>query len=265
VNEFVRKFNLLFFGLLTGIVLVSCKSSIDQNTEDADEALFLVPPTFQKCLQYHGFNVWKDLNGLEFSTDSENGREHHIIDLVSRNTCVIGDTYSILRNKEGFFVSPSLEAYDGDPVFYHNVNFYFVGMPFVFTDSGVEYETMGDYELSDTIYHGIQIQFESGVGVADQDRYIVLVDKNTYAMRYLLFTMTYFDQKKSQQWYAKRFDNFKKISGIRLPTRMTSFYYKDHQLSNPIETTVISGLELSFEPYPTYTFEVKEPSEQFIQ
>ena len=243
--------------------LPGCKSSVQNEEENPDSNYQLIPPTFQKCLDHHGFKVWKELKGLEFSIDTKGGLEHHVIDLVSRNTCVMGNDYSIVKNDKGYFISPSVEAFEGDPVFYHNVYFYFVGMPFVLTDSGIIYETLGDFALADTVYHGIKIQYEEGVGVADKDEYILLIDQSNYELKYLLYTVTYYDQQKSQNWYAKRYDSYKTLSGIKIPSSMSSFNYDDHTIGDHRGTKKIKNIDVSFQSYPSYTFDGKEPSEEY--
>jgi hypothetical protein len=137
-------------------------------------------------------------------------------------------------------------------------------MPHVLADPGIQYETLGDFPLNDTLFHGVKISYNTGVGDADKDEYIVLSDKKTHEMKYLLYTVTYFSNKKSERWSAKRYDKWSNFKGVTLPTQMSSYKYSENKLGELRNTVLIKDVELSLDTLPSFKFKSKIPSEQFI-
>ena len=48
---------------------------------------------------------------------------------------------------KNFWLADEKESYKGDPIFYHNLMFYFYSMPFVLSDKGLRY-----YDTEDLIF-----------------------------------------------------------------------------------------------------------------
>ena len=127
-------------------------------------------------------------------------------------------------------------------------------MPFVLTDPGINYETLGDYEILDTVYHALKVSYNDGIGDAPKDEYIMLTDKETMEMRYLLFTVTYFSNEKSQRWSAKRYDGWTDVEGVKLPTIIDSYKYNDGELGEFRGRVLIKDYDLEFGEFPINTF-----------
>lgn len=252
----------LFWLLYFGFVFQMCKPA--EAPVYLDVPTLNVPPTFQKVLDYHGYDNWAEAKGLEFTVVKSSGNETNIVNLINRNTIVEADSFSIVKNEEGYFVHPNLSAYEGNPLFYHNIYFYFVAMPFVLTDPGIKYETLGDYDLRDTTYHALQISYNDGVGDAPKDEYILLSDKQTHEVRYLLYTVTYFSNEKSQRWSAKRYDGWQDVKGVKLPSIMDSYKMEDGVLGDLRGRVTVKDINIEFEDFPVSTYATKGAFEQWF-
>lgn len=224
-----------------------------------------IPPTFLNTLDYHGLNIWREAKAIEFTVKTDNGNESYQVDLDSRSTMVSADDFTIFKNMDGCYVAPNLEAFKSNPFFYHSVYYYFVSMPFVLADPGINYETLGDFAIDDTLFHGVKISYNDGVGDASKDEYIVLSDKETHEMRYLLYTVTYFTNERSTEWGAKRYGKWKRINGILLPTELISYKYDDHKLLEQSSVVNIVNIDCSMTALPKDTFSPKGDHEQWEQ
>ena len=248
-----------YFSLLT----LMCRPA--QQTELLNDHVLNnnIPPTFQKVLDHHGINQWQEMKSLEFEV--ANKGESYLFDLQTRDAKINTEHWGITKQGQDFYVSPKLSSYDGDPIFYHNIYFYFTSMPFVLADPGITYETIGDYTMGDTLYHAVKIKYDDGVGDASKDEYIVLSDKESNEMRYLLYTVTYFSNEKSDQWGLKRYGNWKRVNGVLLPQEITSIEYDGHEMGEIRRTDTIADISLERESPEPLTFNAPSQSELYIR
>ncbi len=223
-----------------------------------------IPPALEKTLEHHGLQKWKSLKAFEFTVNKEGGAESYTLDLNSRNTLIESKDFTIYKNEEGCYVTADLEAFKSNPYFYHSVYYYFVAMPFMFADPGINYETLGDFAIEDTTYHGIKVSYDDGVGDASKDEYIILTDKETNEMCYLLYTVTFFSKENSNKWGAKRYGQWERKNGILLPTELISYKYEDHKLLEQKSVVKISNIDCSMNDLPPETFNPKGSYEKWV-
>ncbi|MGI9546034.1 MAG: DUF6503 family protein, partial [Flavobacteriaceae bacterium] len=131
-------------GLLILLTLTSCREIQDkpqstientQGTEVISKANY--PEELVEILHAHGgLDQWKSLKSLVYEIPKTNFNEVHTIDLYSRKDRVDTPAYTMGFDGEDVWLEDKDEVYEGDPVFYHNLMFYFYAMPFVLADEG---------------------------------------------------------------------------------------------------------------------------------
>lgn len=243
----MKKFLLLFTLILT---LAACKNdkkdkTVDMSTADprleAVEADSLTkqaeqevanPKIYPKELQaifkaHGGLDNWKEMNNLCFEMKSKNGEETHTISLPDRKTRIESKNWSIGYDGKGVWLLKNDLGYEGNPVFYHNLMFYFYAMPFVLADPGTNYTAIEPTELNGKMYNGLKVTFSKGVGDSPQDEYILYYDQKTNQMAWLAYTVTFKDQKKSNDWHYIKYDKWQEVNGLQLPEKMTWWNVKE--------------------------------------
>lgn len=189
---------------------------------------------------------WPDMRKLEFTMTTTGINENHLVDLPSRKVLIRADGYRIGFDGEQAWVSPSKEAFaGGSPRFYHSINFYFFAMPHVFTDPGIRYRVFSDRQLEGKSYKVLYIGFGQGTGDTPLDEYIAFFDPETGLLSYVLYTVTYFRDQASDQFYACRFDSWQEISGILVPEQITFLDYFDGEIGRVQDVRTFSDVSLS--------------------
>jgi hypothetical protein len=98
--------------------------------------------------------------------------------------------------------------------------FYFYAMPFIISDPGTNYETVAPTELDGKIYNGLKVSYNKGVGDSPEDEYILYFDPETNKMAWLAYTVTFKDQKKSDDWHYIKYDRWQDVNGLLLPEKL---------------------------------------------
>ena len=74
--------------------------------------------------------------------------ERQEFNLEMRYALIIHPDYLIGFDGQDVWISPNKELFKkGSPRFYHNLNFYFFTVPFIFSDEGVNYELLPEKEI----------------------------------------------------------------------------------------------------------------------
>ncbi|MFP4092450.1 MAG: DUF6503 family protein [Cyclobacteriaceae bacterium] len=168
---------------------------------------------------------------LEYELLRDNEKvDHQLISLDTRKVLITADHYTLgFDGNEVWYKSDDGQQPVSDPRFYHNLHFYFVGMPFVFADLGIIYEPLGRRELDEKTYEALKISYESGVGDAPDDEYIVYFDPKTHQMAWLLYTVTYFTGEKSTEFSARHYQDWQWVNGLLLPLHVDSYAWNEGQ------------------------------------
>ena len=69
--------------------------------------------------------------------------------------------------------------------------YYFVGLPFVLADEGINYEQLDDADWEGTNYHRVKVTYEAGQGDADKDYYVLWLNPETKQMDALNYIVSY--------------------------------------------------------------------------
>ena len=127
------------------------------------------------------------------------GKETHTTNLYSRKDRIDASNFSMGFDGEQVWLLDENGNYKGDPVFYHNLIFYFYAMPFILADNGIVYGETEDLVFQGKRYPGIRISYEVGVGTSYKDEYFIHYDPETYQMTWLGYTVTYRERGKVGQ------------------------------------------------------------------
>lgn len=238
----MKKLILAFIVLLT---ITSCKNDKNSNSENSTDAPTVEgtemdftktsetkdvekPKEFPAALQavfnaHGGLNHWKQMNNLCFEMKGKNGDEIHTVSLPDRKTKIESKDWSIGKDATGVWLLNNNSAYEGNPVFYHNLMFYFYAMPFIIADPGTNYVAVEPTELDGKMYNGYKVSYNENVGDSPEDEYILYFDKETHKMTWLGYTVTFKDQEKNENWKFIKYDKWQDVNGLLLPEKLTFF------------------------------------------
>lgn len=187
------------------------------------------PDNVSKVFNAHGgVNVWNSMNLLTFEIEKPNGNEKISTGLKSRKSLIETNAYALgfdgadvwVKNKEN-------KVYKGNAKFYHNLYFYFYAMPFVLGDAGINYEDTKPLLYEGKEYPGIKISYNVGIGASSKDEYMLYYDAETYKMQWLAYTATYFSKEKGKSFNLIKYDAWKSVNGLLMPTKLQWHIYKN--------------------------------------
>ena len=127
--------------------------------------------------------------------------------------------------------------------------YYFVGIPFVLGDPGVNLESVGEDTFEDKTYDLVKVTFGDGVGDAPDDDYVIYVgreDDRVGAIRYIVSYPGYFPDGGHLPEKLMACDGAQTVGGITLPEGYRTFWWKEDQVGEHI--TDISVSQVSFRP-----------------
>lgn len=243
------------FSLLLILCCIACNETpaTGDTAEAADTAtetsadLSPYPEALQQVFARHGsLENWRKMKAMSYEIVEEEGEnEKQFIDLRNRRERIEAGTFITGFDGTDFWLDADTTIYKGNPVFYHNLMFYFYAMPFVVADDGIIYSEADDLEFEGTNYPGIRIAYEDGVGVSSKDEYFVHYDPETYEMAWLGYTVTYFSKEVSTTVKWIRYDDWQTINGLSLPNSMTWYKVEEGQLIEPRKTVEFEDVKLS--------------------
>lgn len=221
------------FLLLILIFAFSCQSTSNEGTsEELNEPVIGAhhSESVHKVFEAHGgFENWNAKRQLSFNR----GEENHLIELRNRNVLVKGPDWTIGSDGSDVWISPAENSYRGDPRFFHNLYFYFFSMPFVLGDPGIFYEDIENKVIKGETYGAIKISYGEDVGDSPKDNYIIHYDKSSYEMVWLMYTATFRTQEASENFSLIKYEGWKAIDGVILPSKLVWYEYKDGVVGNP--------------------------------
>ncbi len=255
-----------FFILGTLLLFVHCKEAPKTNTtkeepamEDMGEAEVMYPEGLAKVLEAHGgLKAWKSKRTLTYDLPKPNGTETHITDLYSRKDKIeMGSVSMGFDGKEVWLVDEA-GIYGGDPIFYHNLMFYFYAMPFVLADEGIVYSEADALMFEDVSYPGIQISYNAGVGTSPKDEYYIHYDPNTNQMAWLGYTVTYRSGEKSDNVKWIRYADWMKVDGLLIPKTLTWHAYEGREIKEAKNKYTFENVSFSAESKPVDFYAIPE-------
>jgi len=234
----------LFTVLLLALISFACQTNLSEEAKAIDYDRY--PEAFQKVLEQHGgLEQWNQMSSLEFERINSAGNEKHRIDLVNRTDRIDGPDFKMGFDGEQYWVDADT-SFQRDPVFYHNLMFYFYAMPFVLADEGVNYSEADPLQVdSTTTLPGVKMTFNEEVGSSPEDNYIVYYNPETYQMEWLAYTATYFSQEASDEFSYIRYDNWAEFNGLQLPQSMTWYRSAEGLPTEPRNTIHFTATKIS--------------------
>lgn len=217
------------------------KQEIEQKLESTN-----FPEELRKVFNAHGgLATWKKQRNLVFDLPKDGSREIHHIDLISRKDKIITSNFSMGFDGQDVWFLDSKEVYKGDPVFYHNLMFYFYAMPFVLADDGIHYSPTENLEYEGVSYPGIRISYDNGIGVSSKDEYYLHYDPETFQMQWLGYTVTYRSGEVSDNVKWIRYNDWTTVSGVVLPKSITWYNYEGSTIKEEKSTVFFENIALS--------------------
>ena len=152
------------------------------------------------------------------------------------------------------------ERVDGmSPRFWSLTPYYFVGLPFVLADAGINFESLSAAELDGTTYDMVKVTYEQGTGDASGDYYVLYLNPETGqldALRYIVSYPGYFPDGGHNPEKLMKISGKTKVDGITLPTGYATHMWNDGDPGPQVTTITVSnyefipGLEDSFFAMP---------------
>jgi len=251
--------------LLFALVLGACKQNLkkgtpQQNAHNATvEAEKKFPGELEKVFTAHGgLKTWQSKRTLSFDMPKGDFAEKHAIDLRSRKDRVDSEQFSLGFDGRQVWLLDTDKNYKGDPVFYHNLMFYFYTMPFVLADDGTKYSKADNLVFDGKHYPGIHISYEQGVGASSKDEYFIHYDPDTHQMAWLGYTVTYHFGEPSDNVRWIRYDNWQTVNGLVLPKSITWYNYEGTTILDPRSTVEFENVVLNGLTKPETFFEKPE-------
>lgn len=199
-----------------------------------------------KVFEAHGgLESWKNKRTLSFTIPKPNAQETHTIDLHSRKEKIETPEITMGFDGKDFWLADEKESYKGDPIFYHNLMFYFYSMPFVLADDGIEYSETEDLEFEGKSYPGVRISYQDGIGASSKDEYYLHYDSETDQMTWLGYTVTYRSGEKSDNIKWIRYNDWMEVEGLKLPKSMTWHAYEGRTIEEPQDPTIFENVVVS--------------------
>ena len=242
--------------LIIGVTFLSCQST-EQNTTTPQRTY---PAFFTEVLDAHGgLDKWNEMNTLIFTKGENEKMETHTTDLKSRKARIeIKDKYALGFDGNQVWVSPHRDSFPGkSPTFFHNLYFYFVAIPFVLADPGVNLEDLGIQEISGKTYRVIKSTFDDGVGVASGDHYTLYTDPTTHRVDFITYSVTYFDKSRATKYNAIKFV-WKDVNGLLGVDKMIGYKWENNALGEQRYERVISEFKFSKEKAKDEMYAVPE-------
>ncbi|MEN8790129.1 MAG: DUF6503 family protein [Flavobacteriaceae bacterium] len=238
--------------LLLLIVFLACEEKATKKVDREElvkpstEQITNYPQLMQDILDAHGgLELWKPMRSLVFEIPRSEFVEIHTTDLYSRKDRIDTPDYSMGFDGEDVWLLNEDKQYEGDPVFYHNLMFYFFAMPFVLADEGIVYSETEDLVFEDINYPGLRISYDAGVGTTPKDEYFIHFDQKTGRMAWLGYTVTYRTGEKSSVIKWIRYKNWQEVNGVYLPETIIWHKYEGRTIKAPKNSISFRNVELS--------------------
>lgn len=274
INPYYRLRQVAILSSYSGLLLLLCTISFTGCTYPAEEedTQSESPPTTEavqqdaldKGIAHHGgLDHWQSFGTLQYAVDKGERTENHLIDLHKRRTLQTGESFQLGFDGTDAWVTPGLDAYSGKPRFAIGLDFYFFAIPFVLADPGTNRDYLGRVSINDMEYEAVKISFDTGIGGSPNDYYIAHFDPDTYQLKVLLYTATYFSQESSESYNAKVYEEWTEVEGLLLPTTIAAYRWnpETRQLEEKRGSTGYSEISLSKDAPEASTFAAPEGAE----
>ncbi|QDG53170.1 hypothetical protein FIV42_21210 [Persicimonas caeni] len=149
-----------------------------------------------------------------------------------------------------------------NPRFWALTPYYFVAMPFVLGDPGVNLELVGDEELQGQTYEVVKATFSAGTGDAPDDYYVLYFHPDTHKLRALRYVVSYpgfFPEGGHTPEKLMIYEGEQTVDGITFAKNFPTHKW-DTEAAKPLDkVTAIEMSDVEFRPgTPQAYFEMPE-------
>lgn len=229
-----------WLGCTALILVLACKTEKKADTSASEEPqksdpIILSPEEKQgmelleNCLKAHGgMDIWKSFVGLEYNLNDNGKQVYQLTHLKDRRAYLKSKKYEVgFDGKVAWAVPNANEVSGKSAAFYYNLDFYFIGVPFLLKDPGVNISYAGKTKIDDRTFESLKVTFGSEVGLTPEDVYYLYINPETYLMEILTYSISYFDKENSVVSSAKVYSDYKKVQGLMMPHKMENFEWND--------------------------------------
>jgi len=164
-----------------------------------------------------GIQTFDTQNTLIFELSNPEGNEKHTTDLKTRHARIETDKFALGFDGKEAWIEQDSTYFKGNPRFYHNLMFYFYAMPFVLGDDGISYEKVDDLKVENKTFPGYKVSYGDGIGDSPKDNYFIYYDPQSYQMKYLGYTVTFFSKESSEKVSLIEYADWNHVNGLLLP------------------------------------------------
>lgn len=163
---------------------------------------------------------------------------------------------------ENAWVHPGTAEVPVNVRFWANTPFYFVGLPFVLADEGINYHTLPVDTLDGVLYDLVKVTYTDEAGDAPDDFYVIYINQETKlmgALRYIVSYPGFFPDGGHSPEKIMKITGLSEVDGITLPTGYETYWWKDEQVGEHITNIDVSEHSFSNELSKSF-FEMPENS-----
>ena len=247
--------------LLLSILIISCRPSEPEFQEVSGEEI-IYPESIAKMFEAHGsLDQWNAMHALSYHVTRGERKEIHTVDLKNRKVLINGDGYDIGFDGQEAWISPDKSSWpDARPRFYHNLIFYFHSLVFLVGDSGINFSDKGIQEVDGEAMIEVSVTYKDGVGDSPEDEYILFIDPDTYNLKQIKYTVTYFTKEKRKEYNGLKYTSWKEVDGLLLPQEFKGYKVEAGVLTEERYTASFTDINFSMEAPDQSLFEVPEIS-----
>jgi len=230
--------------IILAFTFITC-SNQQGNTLEKEIVQNNFPTELVKVFEQHGgLAQWQKMKAMSYEIVKEDQNEKQIVDLIDRRERIEAKDFTMGYDGLNFWLEADT-TYKGNPKFYKNLMFYFYAMPFVIADDGIIYSETAPLEFEGKTFPGLKISYKSDIGVSPEDEYFVYYDPETFEMKWLGYTVTYFSQEKSKSIKWINYDQWKIVNGVKIPHVLAWYEVEENAPMALASKREISNITLS--------------------
>ncbi|CAM4375065.1 DUF6503 domain-containing protein [Zobellia roscoffensis] len=262
------KVKLLFILVISFFFSIACKEEKKDSTEtqtditpvsntDTTETISLL----DRCIAAHGgIDVWNSFTALSY-TVNEKGREvKQLTNIKDRRAYLKSKDFEVGFDGKTAWAFPDASKIPGKSAsFYYNLDFYFIGIPFLLKDPGVIATDEGNSVVNGKSYETLKITFGSEIGLTPEDIYYLYIDPETSRLEILTYSVSFFDKDNAGINSAKVYSNYKEVQGIMIPAKLENFEWKNNEMGESTNhIRLVSDIQFLDTIADTTVFEIPE-------
>ena len=207
-------------------------------------------PPLQATFEAHGgLDQWQQQATLRYTLDGfplspqVQKSNRSVVDLRTRKNRIEGEEFTVGFDGESAWSLPTPDAAGLPTRFFNLGSFYFIGIPFVFADPGVNVEYTGDADFQGKSYRTYRVTFGATVGHTAEDDYVAYVDPETDRLRLIHHSVTELSPDLRVVW---AYDEYQSVNGLLVVKKLTYYpEWNDGEIAAEGAVTIVRDVELS--------------------